>query len=157
MNNSFGRIETFHFDPYHKMRFGWGEPRIVNLTVAGTIALKAADSSDPAAPVILYDPAKGAHDYCMLEYRTPTGGDGRYDADVAGEGLVVWQVATDASHQPVLVKGTNASHPTWMDPAVFALGAPSFARPAVSARSAGRTARRHACPAGRACRPAPMA
>jgi len=95
-----GRI---HFDPFHKLRFGWSEPRIVSLRAGGRFVLPVATSRAVSAPVILHDPARGTQEHFILEYRSRSQSTANYDSDfasdypVGGEGLVIWQVAVQAN------------------------------------------------------------
>ena len=93
-----------HFDPFHKLRFGWSEPRIVSLRSGGRFVLPVATSRTVNAPVILYDPQRGTQEYFILEYRSRAQSAANYDTNFAidqlvdDEGLVIWQVATQADH-----------------------------------------------------------
>jgi M6 family metalloprotease-like protein len=92
-----------HFDPWHKMRFGWSEPRIVSLRAGGRVILPVATSRTVSAPVILYDPLRGTNEFFVLEYRSRFQSAANYDNDFGvetadGEGLVIWQVATQPNH-----------------------------------------------------------
>jgi hypothetical protein len=79
----------------------------------------------PDAPVILYDPARGATEYFMLEYRANANMRGlHYDENVADNGLVIWHVKQDGSKRPVQILGTNGSY----DNTMYAEGAPDFVR-----------------------------
>jgi len=112
-----------HLDPWHKMQFGWCEPRIRSLRAGGVEVLPSAQSLDPNRPVILYDPAVSYSEFFMLEYRATDSPSGPgYDADAAGTGLVIWHIQQDANHDPV---GAPASDPRL---GVWAEGAPSLGR-----------------------------
>lgn len=93
-----------HFDPFHKLRFGWSEPRIVSLRAGGRLVLPVATSRTVNAPVILYDPLRGTNEYFIVEYRSRFQSSANYDIDFAsdhptdGGGLVIWQIATQANH-----------------------------------------------------------
>ncbi len=95
-----------HFDPYHKLRFGWSEPRIVSLRAGGRFVLPVATARTVNAPVILHDPARGTLEHFILEYRSRSQSAANYDGEFGsdnpstGEGLVVWQVAAQADHSP---------------------------------------------------------
>jgi len=107
--------QTFHLDPWHKLKLGWCEPRIRSLGSNGVETLWAAQMRRPDAQVVLYDPARGASEYFILEYRTSSSSSGPgYDREVAGSGLVIWQVK-------------QGEPPPGM-PGVFTLGAPTLTR-----------------------------
>jgi M6 family metalloprotease-like protein len=89
----------YYLDPWNRMSLGWCSPRVESLTAGGKITIAAEQAGDPTAPVILYDPAHGTSEYWILEYRTQTSPYGSgYDATVAGNGLAVWHIQQDSSH-----------------------------------------------------------
>lgn len=121
-----GINRKYHMDPWHKMQLGWSEPRIRSLRTGGIESLPAAQMRDPSAPVILFDPEGGTTEFFMLEYRTrssPAGAD--YDADVRGDGLVVWRVRQTANHSPETVPSMVGEGE---DRAVWNEGPPDFPR-----------------------------
>lgn len=87
---------TYHLDPWHKLRLGWCEPRIVDLRNGGLVSLPGSASGATDKPVILYDSQRGTAEYFILEYRT--GSAGSYDDNVRDSGLVIWHVQQDAAH-----------------------------------------------------------
>ncbi|MBI5385940.1 MAG: hypothetical protein HZA90_14775 [Verrucomicrobia bacterium] len=97
--------QTYHLDAWHKMQLGWSQPRLFPLNSGDTASLPAAQRGLVTAPVILYDTNRGADEFFLLEYRTRniTGEGGGYDANVAGNGLVIWHVAHNASKRPPLM------------------------------------------------------
>jgi len=109
---------SWHLDPWHKMQFGWSEPRIRSLTAGGVESISAAQLMDPAAPIILNDHGRGTSEFFMLEYRTPTSPNGPgYDANVASDaittnGLAIWHIKQDGSHNPVFAGGNPV---VWTD------------------------------------------
>jgi M6 family metalloprotease-like protein len=93
--NELDEMRTYHLDPWHKMRFGWNEPRIRSIRRASVEQLSAANTGNPHASIILYDPAKGPSEFFILEYRTASPAVGtEYDRDVAGSGLAIWHYAS---------------------------------------------------------------
>lgn len=86
----------YHLDPWHKLRLGWCEPRIVDLRSGGVLTLPDSASGAPDKPVILYDSQRGAAEYFILEYRAAVAGS--YDDNVRDTGLVIWHVQQDAAH-----------------------------------------------------------
>jgi M6 family metalloprotease-like protein len=110
--------ETYHLDPWHKMQLGWSEPRIYSLTAGGYAEIPAAQMSNPHAPILLYDPARGTGEFFMLEYRTRTSlRVPSYDANVADIGMVIWHIQQDGSRDPVLIPRVDAgplpAQPLW--------------------------------------------
>jgi M6 family metalloprotease-like protein len=94
-----------HLDAWHKLQFGWSEPRIFPLNSNGTTTLNAAQLGLAYAPIILYDTNRGPGEFFLLEYRTKTVTNfgGGYDAGVYGNGLVIWHVAHEANKKPPLM------------------------------------------------------
>lgn len=92
----------YHLDAWHKLQFGWSEPRIFPLNSGGSTTLNAAQLGLDYAPIILYDTNRGPDEFFLLEYRTRTvtGVGAGYDANVAGNGLVIWHVAHQANNMP---------------------------------------------------------
>ena len=89
-------------DPWHRMAFGWCEPRIFPLTGSGTAVLPVATAGDPTNPVLLWDPNDPSMtDFWLLEYRNPQLGE--YDVSVPGTGLALWYVQQNADHNLVIL------------------------------------------------------
>jgi M6 family metalloprotease-like protein len=93
----------FGLDPWHKMLFGWTEPRLVAVGDTGTAQLAAyhlGPSVEPlrSRPLLIFDPRKGASEFFILEYRTPYRLG--YDRNVASSGLIIWHIAYEPSGQP---------------------------------------------------------
>jgi hypothetical protein len=107
----------YHLDPWHKMFFGWSEPRLRSLRTGGAEIIPAAQSGRADAPLLLFDPTKGSGDYFLVEYRTfnPPGGSG-YDANVSGTGMVLWHITTGqlvtTEGSPALNRGGTAPWPS---------------------------------------------
>ena len=97
-------MNSYHLDPWHKLLFGWIEPRILNINeLASPINLNSIGKSDITGSVILYDPSHGANEFFFLEYRTPNPmGSGAFDREVNSEGLAIWHVLTDANKRPLV-------------------------------------------------------
>jgi M6 family metalloprotease-like protein len=92
---------TYHLDPWHKMQYGWLEPRIRSLPAGGIESLPAAQLGQSDGPLILHDPARGPEEFFMIEYRSwflsnPIGGS--YDANTTGAGFAIWHIEQDANH-----------------------------------------------------------
>jgi M6 family metalloprotease-like protein len=120
-----------HLDPWHKLQFGWTEPRIAVLPDGGLASIRAARRGSVDAPVILYDPdpARSPGEFFLLEYRDAGG----YDANVAGNGLVIWHIRHDGNKMPLWltdVAMTGNTQPDWSycmncKGLYYAAGAPS--------------------------------
>lgn len=88
-------LNTFQVDPWHRINWGWIEPRVVSLNEPATVETQYIPSAfggfgyDSKRPTILFDPSRGVETFFMLEARAP---DGSYDAQVADSGLAVWQI-----------------------------------------------------------------
>lgn len=92
--------QTYHLDPWHKLQLGWSEPRIHALNSAGSATINAANSVRPDAPLILYDPQRGAREFFILEYRTQFSPGTNYDKNVCDSGLAIWHVVQDENKDP---------------------------------------------------------
>lgn len=97
----------YHLDPWHKLVFGWNEPRIVSMRTGGSFSLPAARTARADGPILLYDPWRGTNEFFLIEYRTRSrnrgaGGDS-YDSNVAGQGLFLWHVQQAADHKLEIV------------------------------------------------------
>jgi M6 family metalloprotease-like protein len=92
----------FGLDAWHKILFGWTEPRLVPIGRAGSAQLAAyhVGRAEPerSRPLVVYDPQKGASEFFVLEYRTPFRLG--YDRNVASSGLVIWHILYDAFGRP---------------------------------------------------------
>src|SRR6266850_352628 len=119
-------LQAWHLDPFHKIQFGWVEPRLYDMNVPQAQTLGAAHLIHDDQPIILYN-SYALDEYFILEYRTNQGaGAGGYDGDVAGNGLVIWHVKVDANKVPIVVP--SATVPNKGDRVVLMLGAPNMAR-----------------------------
>jgi hypothetical protein len=103
--------QTFHLDPYTKMRFGFLEPKIAHLSEDLCLRIKPIEDqpgSDTRA-LILYDPARGPNEYFLLEYRRPRRFN--YDGDpwatgalsLPDKGLGIWYVKIGRSGIPIKI------------------------------------------------------
>jgi hypothetical protein len=120
---------TIHPDPWHKMLLGWVEPRIVTVGKAGhadLVAQYVPGNIDARRPILIYDETRGASEFFLIEYRTRSRLG--FDQDVGTSGLVVWQVALDASGRPAMAPAdrTNCRGETVQVPTLFARGAPGW-------------------------------
>ena len=99
-----GVRKVWHFDPWHKMAFGWLRPRFYRTTDPGAcVSLGAAQQAgfrEDTSPVVLYDPVRGAEEYFILEFRKREvpGTILSADAEMADSqgGLAIWRVQPNA-------------------------------------------------------------
>jgi M6 family metalloprotease-like protein len=109
---------TFHLDPWHKMRFGWIEPRIVPLNSVGDcfeiIATQVTGghfaTRSMHKPILLYDVTRGVREYFLLEFRNGLAGGGGYDRSINdwrgnSSGVAVWHAKVDDSNTPLEIPG----------------------------------------------------
>lgn len=116
MSGTLGR-NSVHIDPWHAIRFGWQQPRLVSLTEAiGGGVLRSPNNRLPGhqshpleeRPFILYDPARGSNEYFILEYRKSINSEGsattaQYDQNVGDQGLAIWYVRVNEDKNAVSV------------------------------------------------------
>ncbi len=82
-----------HHDPWHKLQFGWIQPRIRSMRDGGVEILPAAQLGWMNGPVILYDPARGTREFFILEYRTPDCSvPSVYEDNLPDDGVVIWHI-----------------------------------------------------------------
>ena len=114
--------EYLHLDPWHKMRFGWLQPRIVDIASLTSTqdALLSPPSTNGYSTILFHDSRRGVRDYLLVEYRRNDGLD-RHVADV---GVAIWQVHADDAWNPIAMPAQvgNGSDVTMMH-----LGAPGSA------------------------------
>jgi M6 family metalloprotease-like protein len=79
---------SVHLDAWHKLRLGWIEPQVHNLTMPGS----AQVTDDPAGSVVLWDDGRRESQFFILERRTPSSPNRRYDDAVPGDGVCIWRV-----------------------------------------------------------------
>ncbi len=97
-------MSSYHLDPWHKIQLGWDEPRVEEITAQSWVYLPVTQVSDPHAPLILYDSARGPSEYFILECRNPASAKGGgYDDQVAGTGLAIWHVIVDENKNPIIL------------------------------------------------------
>jgi hypothetical protein len=111
--NNVGNRNVFHFDPWHKMAFGWLQPRFFRLTDAGhCVSIGVAQSAglrEVTSPIVLYDPSIGSREYFIVEFRKRTVPGTSLSADAemrdAEGGVAIWEVKPTA--QGTLKGGIN--------------------------------------------------
>ncbi|MFD2565478.1 DUF7452 domain-containing protein [Aquimarina rubra] len=111
---------SINMDSYHKMRLGWVQPRVYQISEGGGSMVVNANTlggnalTDAKRPVILYDPAKGTSEYFMLEARlTASSTSWGFDNLLSGNGIKVWRVKTKSNHLPkdnrIILRGPNST------------------------------------------------
>jgi M6 family metalloprotease-like protein len=97
-----GDTDGSHADAWHKLQFGWSDPRMVSLRTGGRFDIPAAQLQNVTAPIILYDTdgPNGLKEFFLLEYRTSSlpGGNAGYEWNVPGSGLAVWHIQHAANN-----------------------------------------------------------
>lgn len=79
---------SVHLDMWHKLILGWAEPRRYRLSSsANTAVTTAADGA-----ILLWDEARQATEYFIVERRRPDAPARQYDASVPGDGVLIWRV-----------------------------------------------------------------
>jgi hypothetical protein len=113
--------DLWHLDPWHKLIFGWIEPRILNINeLVSPINLAGIGSMDPTGSVILYDSTRGPNEYFFLEYRTQSQkGSGAFDREVNSEGLAIWHILTGANNRPQIIVWPPNQPPSPPPPTTF--------------------------------------
>jgi M6 family metalloprotease-like protein len=97
INTVFNR-PLIHLDPFHRLIFGWLEPRVFDLSKfpPSKINIGLTRGGKPIknskSPFILFNSKKGYKEYYIIEYRAK---GSEYDKAVDGEGVAIWHV--DAS------------------------------------------------------------
>jgi M6 family metalloprotease-like protein len=79
---------TVHLDMWHKLAFGWAEPRIYPLWPPDTAVVHAG--ADGA--IVLWDKHKQATEYFLIERRGRNLPGQKYDANFPGDGVLIWRV-----------------------------------------------------------------
>jgi M6 family metalloprotease-like protein len=122
--------EIYHLDPWHKLQLGWIEPRICSLGASGSATLYPPQSGLTNACTILYDPSHGTLEFLIAEYRAYNTSHGAgYDANVAGNGVVLWHVRHAFDLAPAKVTcgcGTCTNGQYTDNVAVYTEGAPNL-------------------------------
>ena len=77
-----------HLDMWHKLQLGWAEPRIFRMSDPSNTAVREG----PTGAIVLWDNARGANEYFIIERRRPNAPAQRYDIGVAGDGILIWRV-----------------------------------------------------------------
>jgi M6 family metalloprotease-like protein len=114
-------VDPYHVDPWHKMRWGWVEPRLLPLTGAPSCRWlihqqRAALREPDSRPILLYDPARidFNREYLLLEHRNALAGGYDRMAGFAGfaaggkpfveQGLAVWWFKSGSDGRPEAIQ-----------------------------------------------------
>ncbi len=98
-----------HLDPFHKLKAGWLNPRLVN--AGGNYELEAVESTGQA--LILYDPYGPSDEYFMIENRWRSCS---HDANLLDEGLAIWHVIEERETYLNAYVPPNIDVQEWDDP-----------------------------------------
>jgi M6 family metalloprotease-like protein len=98
-----------HLDAWHKMALGWCTPRVRRLDLSGSELLPQIRTGVAADPVLLWHPDRRQNEYFLVERRTPRAADARYDAGVAGDGVLIWRVVAGTPAPPTHLGAPNLS------------------------------------------------
>jgi M6 family metalloprotease-like protein len=104
---------TVSLDAWHKLMFGWIEPRVFQVNVSSSAPIDFDRSTRPNGSALFWDPSHGPGEFFLLERRASIDQEESaplYDANVADTGIVIWHYA-----------GVKSGAPT-----VAACGAPSL-------------------------------
>ena len=105
---------SVHLDAWHKLALGWCEPRRRRLTRAGDEQLVEISPQQPNGALILWHPERGGTEYFLVERRTSSGRQRKYDASFPGDGALVWRVTSSSTNpathlgSPDLALGSNS-------------------------------------------------
>lgn len=118
MSDPYATSRPQHYSAWCKERLGWLKPTAIDPTRPQKLILAPVESSPRECVTVLVRP--DGSEYFLLEVRSRKG----FDADLPGEGLLVWRVVND---RPVLEESHGVEGPT--GPTVH-LGAVPFPSPA---------------------------
>ena len=97
---------SINMDPYHRMRLGWVQPRVYQMSEGGgSVTINAnllggISLTDAKRPVILYDPSKGTSEYFMIEARVQGTSTLGFDNVLSGNGIKTWRIKTRSDNFP---------------------------------------------------------
>ena len=124
--NDLDNMDAYHLDPWHRMAFGWINPKVYNLNQANSLRLFAPANWKKYDSVILYDANHGESEFFMVEYRTQSlyQNKASLDESVASNGLVIWRINLKSDLMPDWYPITASAG----DYAIFALASPDLAK-----------------------------
>jgi M6 family metalloprotease-like protein len=80
----------FHLDPYHKLKLGWLNPRLI--ARSGPYSLRDVETTGEV--LILHDPNFGPSEFFLVENRWP---GTSFDSELPARGLAIWHAIEDPS------------------------------------------------------------
>jgi M6 family metalloprotease-like protein len=98
-----------HLDPFHKLRFGWVTPIVIQTSGWYTVR----DVETHGEVHILYNPLRGDSEYFIVENRW---GGTSYDNHIPHDGLAVWHIIEDDAVYDNLPTPPGVSPQQWNDP-----------------------------------------
>ncbi len=105
-----------HTDPYHKLKWGWLNPKLV--LSSGRYKIKQVAKTGDA--LILFNPGIGTDEFFILENRWRGNSYDRYRTNDLGEGLVLWHCVQDTNLKQDWAR--RALHLRRADPTLDATG-----------------------------------
>ena len=102
MSNPFNTARPQHLSAWAKEKMGWIHPTVIDPTVKQRLTLAPIEDSPKQCFKVLVRP--DGSEYFLLENRRKKG----FDADLAGEGLLIWRVVND---RPVLEEAHGVEGP----------------------------------------------
>jgi M6 family metalloprotease-like protein len=96
---------SVHLDMWHKFALGWAEPRRFRLSEAGSAEIWEG----PDGAILLWDDARGATEYFLVERRRPDAPGQRFDSGFVGDGAVIWRVQQQMAGGVVTLAPPNLS------------------------------------------------
>jgi hypothetical protein len=102
MSNPFTTARPQHLSAWAKEKMGWIHPTVIDPTVKQRLSLAPIEDSPKQCFKVLVRP--DGSEYFLLENRRKKG----FDADLAGEGLLIWRVVND---RPVLEEAHGVEGP----------------------------------------------
>ncbi|MDQ3565449.1 MAG: hypothetical protein M3436_15425 [Pseudomonadota bacterium] len=81
---------AFHIDPYHKLKLGWVNPRLIDRS--GWYTLQDVETTGEV--LILHDPNHGSSEFFIVENRWP---GTSFDQGLPAAGLGIWHIIEDPS------------------------------------------------------------
>src|ERR1051325_2721021 len=103
MSNQAGAGSPQHMSAWCKERLGWLKPTVIDPTRPQKLILSPVESSATECLKVLVRP--DGSEYFLLEVRSRK----QFDADLPGEGLLVWRVVND---RPILEESHGVEGPT---------------------------------------------
>lgn len=114
-------LDTVYHDPWHRMRWGWVRPRLVEMGAEGCYIMKSVEWGAPdSMPVLLFSASKGFTDYFLFEARERATEANLFDRSLRSTGVSVWSVHTNRNFEPEQIPPIGNAAAT--DPSIFPVG-----------------------------------